>query len=150
MIQTMRISRRHLPDVLHLMVALREDLGREVDPRKLAEEFHTLMGRREGGLHVFVAREGRFPIGYLAGCFGVSTQPMVPVFCIHEIFVAKPYRGGRVFRALGAEAVAHATAKGARLMELRLRYTQRDLALLAESLGFEPTGRQVFERIIDA
>lgn len=149
MIHTQRISRRHLPDVLHLMVALREDFGREVDPQRLAEGLLELMGRREGGLHVLVAREGRFPIGYLVGGFAAGTFHMAPVFCIHEVYVAKPYRGGPALGALESEALRFAASKGARSLEVRLRRTQRELILLAEALGFEPTGREVFERIIE-
>lgn len=149
MIQTKRISRRQLADVLHLMVALREDAAQDVDPRRLAEQFHELMGRRDGGLSVFVAREGRFPVGYLVGSFSTSTSLMAPVFWVHEVYVAKPYRGGATLKALGAEAQRYAFRKGARTMELRLRRTQRELILLAEALGFEPTGREVFERIVE-
>ena len=88
-----RISRRRLPEILHLIVGLREDARREVDPQRVAEHFHALMGRRDGGLHVLVAKDGRFPVGYLAGCFVASTTQMTSVFCISEVYIAKPYRG---------------------------------------------------------
>ncbi len=148
MIQMARISRRQLPDVLHLLIALREEIGREVIPEQVSERFHALMGRRDGGLHVLVAREGRFPVAYVAGCFGTSTITMAPVFSIQEVYVAKPYRGGATIRALAAEVAGYASAKGARGMEVRLRPTQRELIFLAEALGFEPTGREVFERAL--
>jgi len=144
-----RISRRHLPEILHLIVGLREDARREVDPQRVAERFHALMGRRDGGLHVLVAKDGRFPVGYLAGCFITNTTQMTPEFCILEVYIAKPYRGGATLRALGAEAVRYAASKGAEGLELRLRCTQRELVLLAEAWGFEPTGREVFERAIE-
>lgn len=149
MIQTARIGRRNLPDILHLIVALREDVRREADPRLLADQFHQLMGRRDGGLHVIVAKEGRFPVGYLAGSFSTSAIHMTPVFSVLEVYVSKPYRGGGALRALAAEAQRYAVSKGAHCMELRLRCTQRELILLAEAMGFEPTGRQVYEREIE-
>jgi len=149
MTQITRISRRHLPEILHLIVALREDARRESDPALLAEQFHALMARRDGGLHVLVAREGRFPVGYLAGYFATSTTQMTPSFCIREVYITKPYRGGATLRALGAEAVRYAASKGARCLEVRLRGTQRELILLAEAIGFEPTAREVFERMIE-
>ncbi|MBN1424339.1 hypothetical protein JXA88_07275 [Candidatus Fermentibacteria bacterium] len=150
MIRTQRISRRRLADILHLVVALREDFGRTVDPRRMAEALHELMGKREGGLHVLVAWEGRFPVGYLMGGFTASTVHMGLVFCIHELYVSKPYRGGATLKALEAEALRFAASKGARSMEVRLRRTQRELILLAEAMSFEPTGREVFERIIES
>lgn len=142
-----RIRPSQVEDVLHLMVSLRDELRHPADPRQVLRQFQDLMRRRDGGLHVLVLREGRFPIGYAAGYLGIGSTLQV-VFGVVEVYVSKPYRGGKALRFLQHEVARYARAKGAVALELRLRRTQRDWILLADWLGFDPTSREIWEQRI--
>ncbi len=145
MIEVARITRRHIPGILPLMVALREELGRAISHEDLSSRVRELMGRREGKLCIIVAREGRFPVGYAAGAFCVSPWLKGAMFVIQEVYVSRPFRGGPVLKALMQGMEEFAKSKGATELVIMPSKNKRNLLLLAEEKGFEPTGREVFE-----
>jgi hypothetical protein len=67
---------------------------------------------------------------------------------ITEIFVSKPFRGGSVLKKLINGLKTFVRARDIKTLFALTRQTERDLICLAESLGFDHTGREMIELIL--
>ncbi len=149
MIRIAKATRRSLPSLLPLMRTLRQEIGVAGDSASLMKSYAEMMTRSQAKLHIIMAAEGRFPIGYVAGGFSPDLSMMGTVFWIQELYIDKPYRGGGVLRSMLDWTEGFVLAKGGVGIEVRLRRIDTDLVTLAEALRFEPTGRQIFRRDFD-
>ena len=149
MIRIVKATRRSLPGLLPLMRTLREEMDVAGDSASLMKSYAQMMNRSMAKVHIIMATEGRFPIGYVAGGFSPDLSMMGPVFWIQELYIDKPYRGGGVLRAMLDWTRGFVLARGGVGIEVRLRRIDIDLVTLAEALRFEPTGRQIFRLDFD-
>lgn len=140
-----RATKRNLTSLLPLLIAFREETERRIDDTLLLARLAEMMSRREGRLHIILAREGRFPVGYVMGAFLPSVFHMGTVFWVQELFIDKPYRGGPVLRKLYGWTRRYALSRGAVGLEVRFSRNALRFHSLGDALGFDPTGMEIFE-----
>jgi len=148
LIEIVRITRKNLADIIPLMAAMQEELGCLSDPELLEDHVEAMMKKRDGRLVVLCARKGRFPVAYISGSFCMDPLSRGSAFMITEIFVSKPFRGGRVLKKLINGLKTFVKARDIKTLFALTRHTERDFICLAESLGFDHTGREMIELIL--
>jgi hypothetical protein len=140
-----RATKRRIDRLLPLLIACREETEQQVDETFLITRLTEMMRHPRRKLHIIVAQEGRFPVGYVMGTFVPSAHHLGTVFWVQELFIDKPYRGGSVLRELYAWVRGYALSHGAVCIEARFPRNAIRFRSLSEMLGFDPTGNEVFE-----
>jgi len=137
-----------MSELIPLMATMREELGYQVDTEVLVEQVDSMMKQRDGRLVVLAARDGRFPVGYVAGSFCMDPLSRGLSFMITEVFISRPFRGGRVLKELMHGLDIFVREREATTIFALLSRTDRDITSLAESLGFDNSGKEMIERIL--
>jgi len=148
MIEIVRITRKNMDEIIPLMASMREEIGHPADPESLADHMIHMMKQRNGRLVVIAARDGRFPVGYIAGSFCMDPLSRGAAFMITEIFISRPFRGGRILRNLLRGLKTFARERGCNTLIAFTQHTEKDFACLAENLGFDHTGKEMIELIL--